>query len=206
VRGRNGNNKPRYRKEDVYSLLLRLGGEARWKDLESAVGHELKWGPTTLKKTLDCMINEGLVLKEARVGEKGPEVWYKVRIKGSDIFNRITKAASEGNDVALHTLIENAKECMRTLKGKEKELFIKEHLKHVVKLAQDEYTSLFLFFLLKAREFSGESLMANFDMIFNTSFQDDTEALLKIFLHYPQYSAEVIRAMLNEPSFTPSVA
>jgi len=71
------------------------------------------------------------------------------------------------------------------------------------KLAQDHYTSLFLFFLLKERELSVDSLMANFHMILDTFFKDDRDAS-KDLLQYPQYSAEVIRAMLNEHSLTPS--
>jgi predicted transcriptional regulator len=80
MRGKSPYNKPCVRKVDVYKLLLKLGGEARWRDIKAHL-KELGWGPTTLKKVLDDMIAEGTVLKEAKLGEKGPEVWYSLAIK-----------------------------------------------------------------------------------------------------------------------------
>ena len=52
MKGRSPLNRPSIRKTDVYKLLLNLGGEARWKDMEMKL-KELGWGPTTLKQVLD---------------------------------------------------------------------------------------------------------------------------------------------------------
>jgi predicted transcriptional regulator len=85
MRGRNATNKLRFRKEDVYKLLLRLGGEARWRDLESHLP-DLQMGPTMLKNTLDSLIEEGAVRKEARATKKGPEVWYIAKVQGITVL------------------------------------------------------------------------------------------------------------------------
>ncbi len=47
MKGRSPWNKTDVRKRDAYGLLLKLGGEARWKDLKANL-EELGWGPTTL--------------------------------------------------------------------------------------------------------------------------------------------------------------
>ena len=60
MRGRSPYNKPSVRIKEAHDLLLKLGGEARWKDLKANL-KELGWGPTTLKQTLDQMIKKRLI-------------------------------------------------------------------------------------------------------------------------------------------------
>ena len=57
MKGKSPFNKPSLRKTEVYKLLLKLGGEAQWKDLKDKLD-KLGWGPTTLKQTLDEMVEE----------------------------------------------------------------------------------------------------------------------------------------------------
>ena len=83
MKGRTVWNKLSIRKTDVYKLLVKLGGRARWSHLKARL-KELGWGPTTLKRTLDDMVREGSVVKEAVAGDRGPEVWYKVKIVDSE--------------------------------------------------------------------------------------------------------------------------
>lgn len=97
-------NAPWRKKDAVVQLLTHLGGSSRWKDLEKYRGQAprptlrkpsdlesrcyLRIGQTALKKVLDSLIVDGLVHKEARVGEHGPEVWYILTKKGeTDIIN-----------------------------------------------------------------------------------------------------------------------
>lgn len=90
MKGRNPLNRPSVRKTDVYKLLLNLGGEARWKDMELKL-KDLGWGPTTLKQVLDEMVKDGSIIKEARLGVRGPEAWYSVVIKDDDIWEPVLK-------------------------------------------------------------------------------------------------------------------
>ncbi len=83
MKGRSVWNRPPLKKIDAYNLLLDLGGEARWKDLKANL-NKLGWGPTTLKQTMDELVEEGSVTKEARLGTSGPEVWYIATVKDVD--------------------------------------------------------------------------------------------------------------------------
>jgi predicted transcriptional regulator len=88
MKGRSPWNRPSIKKQDAYKLLLQLGGKARWKDLE-AHRSELGWGPTTLKQTLDELVKDGSVMKEARLAKSGgPEVWYHAEEKGITLLLR----------------------------------------------------------------------------------------------------------------------
>jgi len=88
MKGRSPRNEPTIRKREAYELLLRLGGKARWKELE-AHRSELGWGPTTLKQTLDELVKDGSVMKEARLAKSGgPEVWYHAEEKGITLLLR----------------------------------------------------------------------------------------------------------------------
>lgn len=82
MKGRSIWNRSSIKKHDAFELLLQLGGKARWKNLE-AHRSKLGWGPTTLKQTLDELVEEGAVMKEAKLGKSGgPEVWYYAEEKG----------------------------------------------------------------------------------------------------------------------------
>jgi hypothetical protein len=197
MKGNSPWNKPSIRKTDVYRLLLDLGGEARWKDLKMHLD-KLGWGPTTLKQTLDEMTKEGSVIKEARLGPKRPEAWYKVEIKDADIWKHLKRACQERDDAKVEQIVENAKKKMRELEGKEKELFIKSFLRSEVKLAESMYAALFLYLLLKLEEWGKDGVLRTFNYIFDTAFKDDTTDHLKILLEYPQYSVEVISDTLKE--------
>lgn len=88
MKGNTPYNKYSYRKEDLLKLFHRLNGEVRWKTLKEHL-KELKWGPTTLKRVLDEMIKEDILMREARLSERGSEVWYKLvtgaRVNGSTV-------------------------------------------------------------------------------------------------------------------------
>lgn len=71
---------PLHRKRDVYNYMLKHDGESRWKELQHEFGKKgQKWSPTTLKDTLDGMHTDGTIGREARAGEQGPEIWYKLK-------------------------------------------------------------------------------------------------------------------------------
>lgn len=111
MRGRSKWNKLERKRGGVLKLLMRLGGSARWKDLEKYRGrppqpslqkpsdlestYYLRMGQTTLKNVLDMMLTSEhgaapRLRKEARVSKHGPEVWYILTKEGKgDIVNSI---------------------------------------------------------------------------------------------------------------------
>jgi len=131
MKGRSPLNRPSIRKTDVYKLLLNLGGEARWKDMEMKL-KELGWGPTTLKQVLDEMVEEGSLKKEARLGVRGPEAWYTVVIKDDDIWAPLLKSVGTADEMGSNM----AKE-LRNVKEQGKEQISLDELAEMVKEIKD---------------------------------------------------------------------
>ena len=138
MRGRSPFNKPPVRKTDVYRFLIKLGGEGRWKDLKAHL-KEFGWGPTTLKRTLDEMIEEGSIYKEARLGRAGPEAWYITKVKDTDIWDAIKREY-----VPFEQLVLGIQNTLQELEGKqeEKEVFLKRQLQKLVRMPMDAYAAL----------------------------------------------------------------
>jgi len=130
MEGKNPWNTSSFRKTAMYRLLLDLGGEARWKDLKMHLD-KLGWGPTTLKQTLDKMVKEGSMLKEARLGEKGPEAWYVVVIKDDDVWKPVLKSISDAESRAILS-----KE-LKAEKEKGKEYMTREELAQLINEIKD---------------------------------------------------------------------
>jgi DNA-binding HxlR family transcriptional regulator len=76
------------RRKEVFGLLAGLGGRARWSQLEREP-RELVKSPTTLKKILDEMEEEGSIRVEARRGPGGPEVWYILSASDDQIWEEL---------------------------------------------------------------------------------------------------------------------
>lgn len=92
MKGRSIWNKPFIKAFDVYRLMLKHNGRARWKTLKTDARVELRIGPTTLKKILDEEIGKKppRMTKDAVAGVKGPEVWYSLTQEGKrEIVNSI---------------------------------------------------------------------------------------------------------------------
>ena len=137
MKGRSPFNRPSVKKADLYKLLLSLGGKARWKQLRGKL-KDLTWGPTTLKKTLDQMVTEGKIKKEAVAGDKGPEVWYSLTQEGKhEIVNSIVGDHAE--------TIKILKEVFATMDPVEAHVILgelKRSLLNVVTFVDDVYSLL----------------------------------------------------------------
>lgn len=192
MKGRSPYNKPSIRKTDVYRLLLKLGGEARWKDLKANL-EELGWGPTTLKKTLDQMIEEGSVIKEARLGAKGPEAWYKVQIKDDDIWAPFKRALDERKDVPMEQIRQSIRDKAQKLRGKEREAFLKAQMQKIVEMARDA-VSAELYMLVRGafKKLEEGELLILFDYIFDVVLKEEMKEYMQILLDYPGQSMEVL--------------
>jgi len=197
MRGRSPFNNLSVRKRDVYRLLLKLDGEARWKDLKANL-KDLGWGPTTLKQTLDEMIMEGSVIKEARLGAKGPEAWYRVQIKDSDIWEPLRKALAEGKDTSMKQIADGIRKKLQQLKGKEKEVFLKRQLRRIVVMARDTWTGLFHMEAKAAKNYGKRESLIIFDYLFDTIEKKLMKEYLEICLEYPEYTMEVTASLLRE--------
>lgn len=192
MKGRSPHNKPSIRKTDVYRLLLKLGGEARWKDLKANL-EELGWGPTTLKKTLDQMIEEGSVIKEARLGAKGPEAWYKVQIKDDDIWAPFKRALDKRKDVPMEQIRQSIRDKAQKLRGKEREAFLKAQMRKIVEMARDA-VSAELYMLVRGafKKLEEGKLLILFDYISDVVLKEEMKEYMQILLDYPGQSMEVL--------------
>jgi len=137
LKGRSEWNKSSIKKRYAYELLLRLGGGARWKDLE-ANRSKLGWGPTTLKQTLDKLVADGDVFKEARLGEKGPEVWYHAKVKGITLLLKNVMAFASIQPKQLEEWRTAAREKMMQVKITEK-MSLEERIQALQEADRDYY-------------------------------------------------------------------
>jgi len=196
MKGRTEWNKPSFRKTDVYKLLIKLGGNARWKHLKTHL-KELGWGPTTLKQTLDGMVKEGSVIKEAIAGDEGPEVWYKIRIRESAVWRLFQEfLAKEKGMPSFEEIIDAIQEKAQKLEQNEKETFLKKELRELFETAKELYT---VQFCLGADEIihrrEGTNTYINYSFEF---LKEETTKYLKVFREYREISASLILDILNE--------
>jgi hypothetical protein len=195
LRGRSPFNNKYTRKKDVYELLLTLGGEARWKDLKMNL-KKLGWGPTTLKKTLDAMVEEGSLVKEARLGAKGPEAWYKVKIKDSDIWEPLEVGVHEGKPVSVREIAQRIRERSKTLQGEEKEVFLKNQMRRVVEITTD---TLCAFLYMQARgalKLGKSESLKMFDYVFDVILKKQMKEHTEMLLDHPRHSMEILLNIL----------
>ena len=196
MRGRSPFNKPPVRKTDVYRFLIKLGGEGRWKDLKAHL-KEFGWGPTTLKRTLDEMIEEGSIYKEARLGRAGPEAWYITKVKDTDIWDAIKREY-----VPFEQLVLGIQNTLQELEGKqeEKEVFLKRQLQKLVRMPMDAYAALVFMVTggVKNGKITRSESLRVFDYLYDTVLKNTAKEPLQFCLEYPQHALEVIDQMLRE--------
>jgi DNA-binding HxlR family transcriptional regulator len=191
LRGRSIWNRPSLKKSDVYNLLLDLGGEARWKDLKANLG-KLGWGPTTLKEVLDELIEEGSVTKEARLGAKGPEMWYKAVARGADLLEAMLDAKRRGEESKAKRLRQDLDKKAYELISKDDDtewrMFAKKELRTTLDLNDEVYRLNFLDFawdLVEVRKRHGKGVAMKifdyeFDRVFKREIKEEIESLLII--------------------------
>ena len=197
MKGRTVWNKPSIRKPQVYKLLLKLGGEARWKHLKANL-KELGWGPTTLKRTLDEMVEEGSVIKEAVAGDRGPEIWYKVKIKDSALWKLFIEAFDEDRLPSLEEINQTIRNKMQELDKEERNIYLGQALRELVQNAQEEYV---VGFCLAVNEmvYNPKGFTTYFDALFDCIKHETTKYLLA-FLEYRQQAVGIAVDILNEMS------
>jgi len=83
-------NRSHPRKGEIFAILSELGGKARWSHLLKRA-RERRMGPTTLKRLLDEMEEEGVIKVEARRGKRGPEVWYILTPTREEAIKKLMK-------------------------------------------------------------------------------------------------------------------
>jgi len=210
MRGRSPFNKPSVREKAVFELLLKLGGEARWKTLKANL-KELRWGPTTLKRTLDRMVEEKSVIKEARLGKKGAEVWYRT-LTDLDLLRPTIvwkpKVEVKGREEVLVRWIASIREEIQQLDGKEKEIFLRDRLHRMLGGAMQLLVGSFMTSLVTAElhKLNEPEILLNFDYGFDYAVQQPCGLMLQLFLEYREYALEIMDQIFREPYKPPSVA
>jgi DNA-binding HxlR family transcriptional regulator len=195
MKGKSPFNKPSVRKTDTYKLLMKLGGEARWRDLKANL-KELGWGPTTLKQTLDEMVREGIVVKEAKLGQKGPEVWYKAKIKEEDIWGPFEKPFGKG-ETSINQLTQAIRTQAQTLRGEERELFLKRQMRKVAEIARDTLLAP-LYIIVRGAYHKSErkELLTIFDYIYEAILKENMRQYAEILMDYPEHSMKALLELL----------
>lgn len=215
MKGRSPYNKLSIRKNDLYRLLLEMGGEARWKDLKEKARITLHWGPTTLKQTLDQMIEGKSVVREARLGARArPEVWYRT-VTQLDLLKPIIVWKStlqfkplEPTEDMLDKFVAYIREETQKREGKERETFLRDCLHRAVfGVAVLSHAAQLLVALRTAEihKLGKSEALQIFDLNFDYSVRRADELLLELLLEYPEYSMEVIDQILREPYKSASV-
>lgn len=218
MKGKSPWNKLSIKKTDVYRLLLDLGGEARWRDLKANL-KKLGWGPTTLKQTLDEMVEEGSIIKEARLGPKGPEAWYAVVIKDDEIWGPLLKSISrempvsteaievkeekyvtaeelvqlvnEIKDTSIEQVGQKIREKADQLKGAERKVFLKGQTRKIMQLALEELQASIYMEVRGVWKISREKISFYHPML-RAMFNQHLEEYLKVLIDYPEYTMEVL--------------
>ena len=210
MKGRSPYNRPSVRMKELYELLHRLNGESRWKNLKANL-KELGWGPTTLKNTLDQMIQSKIIIREARLGDKGAEVWYKLKTKNDYYIPTLAgKPTIEltGYSDSIDSWIDSTRERAQQLEGKEKGNFLREVLRRML-WEVTMYSPLchFLFALknVKIDNYSEQETLLNFDLEFDQYIKKTDKSMMKLLLEYPDYAIEILDQFMRESYKQPSV-
>ena len=203
MRGKSPFNKPQIRKTDVYRLLLKLGGDARWRDLKANL-KQLGWGPTTLKQTLDEMVAEGSIVKEARLGAKGPEVWYKIRIPDEDIWKSFKERLERG-ETSPEQLKKGIRDKAQSLKGEEKKIFLKAQMRKIAGIMMGSLLA-YQYMIVNGiyRNIAAKNkidVIANY--LFDTVFKKEILEYGEILAEYPEESVEAILELMKEIELMP---
>lgn len=196
MKGRTVWNKPSIRKTDVYKLIVKLGGEARWIHLKAHL-KELGWGPTTLKQTLDEMVSEGSIIKKAVVGDKGPEIWYSLPKRDSGLWKLFPEIAEKSSRVPSFEEIKKVLEDKAKGLGKdEKEVFLRDALRELVETAAEIYTVMFCLGadeLVCGRPGAVTYIDASLDLVKEMSLE-----IMHVFLEYPKVGVGAVVDVLND--------
>jgi len=199
---------PLYRKRDVYNYMLKHDGEFRWKELQHEFGKEgQKWSPTTLKETLDEMLKEGTIGKEARAGEQGPEIWYKLKssLREFQIFDVLVKGFSKGlaqqlaktiadknpgwlppnAELTMTQIAEGIIKKAEGLKEKERELFLKQNVQAILKQATSDVLIMVRIETLLAKRAGPQLALLNFDYYYGDIIKNCMREYLNCLEKFP---------------------
>jgi len=199
MKGKSPYNKQR--KPEIYKLITKLGGEARWKTLKAQLD-ELRLGPTTLKQTLDEMVKEQSITKEARLGTEGAEVWYKIQnplvnTVWENFKQKINKGSEDKNKPdALLQMFEDIKANASKLEGQEKENYLQTQMEHVVKSASEAYVAFLSLHVRGAQFADSEKLSQIFDYLWSDLLLNETKTFQKILGEYPTIGLRAIEGFL----------
>jgi len=177
MRGRSPFNKPDVRKREVFSLLSGLGGRSRWRDLEVGA-RKSQMGPTTLKRTLDDMEEEGTIYREARLGPKGPEAWYILQLTKDEVWQRLQEKPIGKRVAETHGALSRA----QGDDARQREILSRE-LPSLI----SAYQMMHLYALQRAvREENIEDVLRLYGYIYTTFLIDEAAAILGLCLNWPE--------------------
>jgi hypothetical protein len=183
--------------------LLEIGGESQWKNLKALARTRLHWSPTTVKKTLDQLIEKKQIVKEARLGSKGAEVWYRIKTP-ADLLKPIIiwrPTLQYEKPPGLDKRFSFIRETAQKLEGKKKKAFLREILHRVLFAVFLGHMGQFLIALRTAEVNKSEKAEAllSFNLSFDYLIRQVDELLFDLLLDFRKTSMEVIDQILREP-------
>jgi hypothetical protein len=194
MKGRSPFNKPTKRKDEIYQLIVQVGGEARWKTLKAHL-NELRLGPTTLKQALDEMVKEQSITKEARLGPDGAEVWYKLDTSVDEWATRNIDRTSEDAEY-MQEMFDEIKKKAAKLNGKDKDEYLQAQMRKIIKVASETYIKFIGSFVRPAQFNDKAKLFQIFDYYFYYVLINDTKIFQNILSDYPSIGLKAIQSYL----------
>lgn len=200
MKGRAVWNKPSIKKTDVYKLIVKLGGKARWTHLKAHL-NELGWGPTTLKQTLDVMVKEGSVVKEAIAGSKGPEIWYKLPKSKVDFWillyqgDEIIRESAFFESLTLEKVAEALRKKVEAFEEGERKVLIANFLRDLVEKATEAYKASIYrgaYDFLYKQSGAATHVDASLDIL-----KDMALEIVRIFQEFPDAGKQVVTGVLK---------
>jgi hypothetical protein len=195
MKGRSPFNK--LRKEELHKYLMEKE-KVRWTLILSDF-RKLKWGPTTLKETLDDMVKDGIIYREIKDSQKGPEVWYCLslpKLQGKKVFEKQKKGFA-GN-IELFPL-EELKAIEPSFRRGIFPLMLQLYLAQFINY-------FFLTALTKFREptfpKANEILQFASEYSFDIAFRDGFQRLVNFVLAFPEDTQYAIAKMMDIPYMT----
>ncbi|MCW3977560.1 MAG: hypothetical protein NWE77_06475 [Candidatus Bathyarchaeota archaeon] len=143
------------------------------------------------------MVEEGSVIKEAKLGAKGPEAWYRVQTKDTDIWEPFEKALAEEKVPSTEQIAEGIHKRLKLLADKEKEVFLRTELRKILDMARDTCAALFYVQARSAKKTDKEQSINVFEYIFDVVFKKQIKEYLQICLEYPETTMIVVDSLLT---------
>jgi DNA-binding MarR family transcriptional regulator len=177
---------------------MKLSGEARWKTLKAHL-KELGWGPTTLKRILDEMVEEGSVRREARLSDKGAEVWYVLTLRKPELW--VDKFFETLEKPTFNQQAAEIRERLEQLQGtpEEQKAYFSRSLSKLLKVLLEEQIA-FMRACLEEEPEQATMIYSYFHDVISTEHMAE---ILELCFNYREYACERLEQIIQRGELRP---